>query len=339
MKRADHLIERIADGDNLRLAFWKASKGKRARADVLAFRDDLDGHLCRLRAALLEGSHAWGPYHSFCVCDPKERTIYAPPLRDQVAQHAIMNVCGERFERFQIHDSYASRKGKGLDAAIARSRQFARHGDWYLKLDVRKYFDSVDHATLQGLLRRQFKDVAVLSLFGGIIASYTATPGRGLPLGNLTSQFFANHYLGVFDHFVKQTLGCRRYVRYMDDFVIWSNDRAALKRIAENCGNYLQTKLKLTMKAPCLNACGLGMTFLGYRIFPGQIRLSRRSRDRFRRRLRQFDDYHRRGIWSDAEAARHVEPLLAFVRRADSRAFLERVMMRPGGFGPQARTA
>lgn len=338
MKRAGNLIERIAEGDNLRLAFWKASKGKRGKAQVLSFRDDLDANLRRLREELLSGSIAWGPYHKFRVRDPKERMIFAPPFRDQVAQHAIMNICEPKFDRFQIHDSYASRKGKGLDGAIARAGRFARAGDWYLKLDVRKYFDSVDHQILKRLLGRRFKDSIVLELLESVIDSYATTPARGLPLGNLTSQFFANHYLGVFDHFAKEKLHCGRYVRYMDDFVIWGDSRMVLRDIQTSVADFLQAQLRLDLNPPCLNACSLGMTFLGYRVFPGRVRLSRRSRDRFRRRLRQYHRRYESGQWSEEETARHVEPLLAFVRRGESKGFRERVVQQTG-LGPQARTA
>jgi len=155
MKRAGNLIERIADADNLRLAFWKASKGKRAKADVLAFRADLDGQLRSLREELLAGSIHWGPYRRFMIFDPKERMICAAPFRDRVAHHAIMNVAEPHFESYQINDSCACRTGRGLDAAIARAVQFSRPGDWYLKIDVRKYFDSVDHDVLKGMLRRR----------------------------------------------------------------------------------------------------------------------------------------------------------------------------------------
>lgn len=294
--------------------------------------------LRRLREQLLSGSIGWGPYHEFRVHDPKERMIYAPPFRDQVAQHAIMNVCEVVFERFQIHDSYASRKGKGLDGAISRAIRFAREDDWYLRLDVRRYFDSVDHEILKRLLRRRFKDRIVLELLETVIDSYASKPGRGLPLGNLTSQFFANHYLGVFDHFVKEELRCRRYLRYMDDCVIWSDSRTALRDIQSRAGSFLQSRLRLDLKPACLNACALGMTFLGYRVFPGRVRLSRRSRDRFRRKPRNYHARYERGQWSEQETARHVEPLLAFVRRAESREYRKRIL-KQAGLGPQARTA
>ena len=149
MKRAGELIERIANADNLRLAFWKASRGKRAKAEVLRFRADLDARLRILREKLFSASVAWGPYRTFKVYDPKERMICVAPFRDRVAQHAIINVVEPHFESYQIHDSYACRRGKGLDGAIARAVCFSRRGDWYLKMDVRKYFDSIHHEVLK----------------------------------------------------------------------------------------------------------------------------------------------------------------------------------------------
>ena len=258
MKRAGNLIERIADADNLRLAFWKASKAKRAKAEVLRFQSELDARLRVLHAELLAGSVRWGPYRTFKVYDPKERTICAAPFRDRVAHHAMMNVLESHFEAYQIDDSYACRRGKGLDAAISRAVHFSRPCDWYLKMDIRRYFDSVNHGTLKVLVRRRFKDPWVLALLDGVIDSYENSPGRGLPLGNLTSQFFANHYLGVLDHYCKQSLACHRYVRYMDDFVVWDSEKDRLRQVGDEIAGFLSGSLELEMKPVCLNACSGG---------------------------------------------------------------------------------
>jgi hypothetical protein len=340
MKRAGDLIERIADADNLRLAFWKASRGKQAKADVLAFRADLNAELRGLGEALLGGSVRWGPYRRFMVYDPKERMICAAPFRDRVAHHAILSVTEPHFESYQIGDSYACRTGRGLDAAIARAVGFSGVGDWYLKMDVRKYFDSVDHGVLKGMLRRRFKDPTLLALLDDVINSYSSSSGRGLPIGNLTSQFFANHYLGMLDHHVKQTLGCHRYVRYMDDFVVWDAAKDRLRQVRDDVAGFLRDALHLELKPVCLNACPTGLTFLGYRVFPGRVRLAARSRKRFRRKMALCHDSYTSGRWTEEETARHVEPLLAFVRRAESHAFCQRVLESIEGSCPkEARTA
>lgn len=338
MKRAGNLIERIADTDNLRLAFFKACRGKRGKAEVLRFRASLDSELRGLREELLSGSADWGEYHSFRVHDPKPRTIHAPPFRARVAHHAIINICEPAFENYQIFDSYACRKGKGLHAALDRATRFAQHGDWYLQMDVRKYFDSIDHAILKRLLRRRFKDRVVVSLFDSIIDSYETAPGKGVPIGNLTSQYFANHYLGLLDHYVKEELRYRRYARYMDDFVVWSESKACARSIRAGIEGFLYDRLSLELKPVNSNACERGMTFLGHRVFPGVTRLARRSRDRFRRKASRYIRLWEAGVWDEAELARHMEPLLAFVRRGTNRSFRQRCIAECG-LCPEAQTA
>ena len=171
----------------------------------------------------------------------------------------MMTACESCFDAYQIYDSYACRLGKGLDGALVRAQNYARRYQWYAKLDVRKYFDHIDHDTLRDLLRRRFKDEKLLALFDSIIASYAATPGKGIPIGNLTSQYFANHYLAVWDHYTTESLGVSRYVRYMDDFVAWSNDKEALKAYADESQAFLREHLGLELKPICLHAVAQGM--------------------------------------------------------------------------------
>ncbi len=188
MRRAGQLMDAIAAPENLRLAFWKAAKGKRGKSDCRAFQEDLDRNLDQLRSDLSAGQARIGNYHFFTIHDPKERRICAASFPERVRHHELMNVCEPVLEKSAIFDSYACRKGKGRLAAIQRAWNFARQQDGYLKLDVRKYFDSIDHEILRQMLRRKFKDPEVLSLFDRIIASYHTQPGCGLPIGNLTSQ-------------------------------------------------------------------------------------------------------------------------------------------------------
>jgi retron-type reverse transcriptase len=225
------LLAAIADPGNLRLAFWKASKGKRAKADCRAFQESLDTNLGALRAELLAGQVRVGNYHYFTIHDPKERTICAAQFRERVLHHALMNVCEPVLERAAVFDSYACRRGKGQLAAVRRAESYARRYGWFLKLDVRKYFDSVDHTVLRRLLRQKFKDAVVLALFDQVLASYQTAPGSGLPIGNLTSQHFANFYLAPLDRFIKEHLRRGAYVRYMDDFVVWGESGTDLRGV------------------------------------------------------------------------------------------------------------
>lgn len=328
MKRAGNLMVEIADRENLALAFWKAQKGKRAQPETIRFRENLEPELARLRSALLEGPLGLGPYRSFTVHDPKERVICAAPFQDRVLHHAVMNVCHGSFEAYQVYDSYACRVGKGTHKAVERARAFAGRHRYYLKLDIRRYFDSIDHKILKRQMRCRFKDRRLIEILDAIIGSYETAPGKGLPIGNLTSQYFANHYLGALDHFVKETLRCRAYVRYMDDFVLWDDDRGQLKAWRNEIGAWLAETLRLEIKPDCLNRCGAGMTFLGYRVFPASVTLARRSRVRFRRKLTAAHEEYLSGEWSEAEAARHVEPLIAFVRHGCCEGMRRRVLAR-----------
>ena len=213
MRRAGRLFEQIVARDNLRLAVHKALRGKRSKGDARAFVASLDSNLDALRAALERGDVVLGESHQFTIFDPKERLITAPCFRERVLHHAIMNVCEPVFERWLIDDTFAYRKGRGRLAALDRARRFAARHDSFLKLDVRKYFDSISHEILLARLERLFKDRRLLDLFRRIIARFATTPGRGVPIGRLTSQHSANCYLGAFDRFVKEDLRVQGYVR------------------------------------------------------------------------------------------------------------------------------
>ena len=220
MKRANNLLEKMVDNDNLNLAFWKARKGKEGIDYVEKYRQFLSYNLGNLSKEIEKGKVTVGNYSYFKVFDPKERLICAAQFSERVLHHALMNVCDPYFEKYQIYDSYASRKHKGTYAAIERAAVYQKKYAWFLKLDVRKYFDSIDHHTLVCLLEQQFKEKKTQTIFRDIIDSYHTQEGKGLPIGNLTSQYFANHYLAISDHFVKEQLKIKAYVRYMDDMVL-----------------------------------------------------------------------------------------------------------------------
>ena len=331
MKRHGQLMEQIADAENLRLACWKASKAKRGKADCLAFRDGLDENLAGLRAELLRGDVSVGDYHYFRVHDPKERLICAASFRERVLHHALMNVCEPVLERAAVFDSYACRKGKGRMRAVERAQGYAHGHCWFLKLDIRKYFDSIDHAALRGLLGRKFKDPLVLGVFDRIIGSYQTGPGRGLPIGNLTSQHFANYYLAPLDRFVKETLRRGAYVRYMDDFVVWGESGRELREVCDRVREFLGSELKLELNGKTIiNRTVFGMDFLGYRLFPGTVRLARRSKVRFARKFRRYEVALVGGEWSELVLQQRMQALLAFVMPVESGAFRRHVLQRFG---------
>jgi hypothetical protein len=245
MKTYRNLYPQVWDWDNLYLAYRKARKGKRSHVAVADFEYNLESDLVTLQAELRDKTYTPGPYTSFYIHEPKRRLISAAPFRDRVAHHALCNVIEPIFERSFIHDSYANRAGKGTHRALDRAQEYARRFPYILQCDVRQFFPSIDHAILRDLLGRKIADPDVLWLIDRVLESGEGVlseaydmewfPGddllavlrpRGLPIGNLTSQFclhlgrrhrWANCYLNPFDHFVKRELKCPAYVRYVDD--------------------------------------------------------------------------------------------------------------------------
>ena len=228
MRRAANLFDQIPEPENLRLAFHKAARGRRGQAVVRQFAASLDQRIAAMSAAIREGTIPVGRFQQFLIRDPKERVITAPCFDERVLHHGIMNVCEPVLDRWLIDDTFACRVGKGREAAILRAQHFTRHNGWFLKLDVRKYFDSVSHARLMHFLERRFKDRRLLELLNRIIAAYRGELGIGLPIGSLTSQHFANFYLGWLDRYVKENLHLGGYVRYMDDMVLWHDGPEAI---------------------------------------------------------------------------------------------------------------
>ena len=219
----------------------------------------------------------FGPYRPFKVYDPKERTISVAPFYDRVAHHALMNVCEPVFERYAIFDTYACRTGKGSHAAVRRARHFARRFPWFLKLDITRYYANIDHCLMPAALVRLFKDPVLLRTFEHLLNSFSGPvrPGAGIPVGNLTSQHFANHFLGALDHWVKEDLHVPGYVRYMDDFVLWARHKAELVATLREVRGFVRDRLNLEIRDDVLlNRSDRGLPFLGYRVFPKRILLA-----------------------------------------------------------------
>ncbi len=286
MKRAGNLFDQIADWSNLRLAVARALRGKRQRDDARQFVSRLDANLAQLHEQLMSETVTFGAYRQFVIHDPKERIITAPCFRERVLHHAIMNVCEPVFDRWLIDDTFACRRGKGRITALLRAREFAGRWPYYLKLDIRKYFDSVPHAELVSRLHMRLKDHRLLTLLERIIRGFRGSLGCGLPIGSLTSQHFANFYLGWFDRMVKEHWHVRGYVRYMDDMLVWSDSKSRLRAVLQLSQDFLHDELHLALQpSPYLNTARHGVDFLGCRVFADRLTLSRRSRVRFRRKL------------------------------------------------------
>jgi retron-type reverse transcriptase len=321
------LFSRICSFENLLLAERKARRGKGTKPAVLAFWLDAERQLPRLRDELLSRTWRPKGYTRFVAHESKDRLISAAPYADRVVHHAVMNVVGPVLERSFIHDSYANRKGKGTHRALLRCSRFCRNAGFVLKCDIADYFGSVDHDILMGMLRRRIADEDALRLMEAIVRSgasigsgadaagawpagpaklaMLATGGgmefrrppelprrpsqvaRGLPIGNLTSQCLANAYLDGFDHFVKEDLRVRRYLRYVDDFAVFGDDAAWLEGVREGMAGYLGKRLNLVLhpRKTRIFSVSEGVDFLGFRVFPGHRLLRKTAGYHYQRML------------------------------------------------------
>ncbi|MFZ1767686.1 MAG: reverse transcriptase domain-containing protein [Caldilinea sp.] len=312
-----HLFLRVCAWDNLMTAWRKACKGKRGQPPAATFELRAGEHLLEIQSELQAKSYRPDAYVSFYIHDPKHRLISAAPFRDRVVHHALCNVIEPLFERRFIHDSYANRPGKGTHAALDRSQRFARRYRYVLQGDVAQFFPAIDHALLLETLGRVVVDPDVLCLCAAILASgrdvlageydlhyfpgddlLAALRPRGLPIGNLTSQFWANVYLDRLDHFVKRELKCPAYLRYVDDFLLFADDKPTLWAWRRAIIDYL-AGLRLTLhEARCHpQPVTEGIPFLGFVVYPDHRLLKRRKGIAYRRRLRVLvGDYRARRI-------------------------------------------
>lgn len=325
MRRLGGVYDAIWQWDNLRLAFWRAGKAARNGSAVRKFEADLEKNLRILQNDLQNECVTSSGFTRFIIHDPKERVITAPSFRDRVLHHAIMNICEPHFERGLIYDSYACRKGKGRLVALQRATQHAAQHSWFLKLDIRKYFESIPHDRLLTALERKFKDRRLLVLFARLLDESPADrSGVGLPIGSLLSQHLANFYLNPVDRLCMERLRVQGYVRYMDDFVLWSDDGHQLRRAWQSLSCFVRDDLGLELKSTAhMNRTEHGMDFCGFRIFPGWRVLNRRSRRRWKSRLREIDN-----LKDEREQQRRIQAIIAFAKEGSSWQFRRRALAR-----------
>jgi len=284
MKRRGNLFNQVTDFNHLCRSARLAAHGTFNR-DSLSFMFDLERNVVELKRQLEGRQYLPGEYRTFCITDPKPRTISASPFRDRVVHHSLCGTLEPVIERYLIDDCYACRVGKGTVAAIERARVFVRRFERFAKLDVRHYFETADHGVLKAVIRRLVKDPGVLWLTDLFIdkGAPGSFPGKGMPIGNLTSQNFANLYLGPFDHFVKETVRVPGYVRYMDDILLFDDDAIRLKQAVVLATTFLEGMLLNTKdEAFRTGRTSDGVPFLGFNIFPAVIRFDRIRRRRFR---------------------------------------------------------
>lgn len=287
MKRIGNLYQQIISIENLTAADQKAQKGKSDQYGVILHKRNAEKHIRDLHLSLKNKTFSTSTYDVFKVYEPKEREVYRLPYYpDRIVHHAIMNVLEPIFVASFTTDTYSCIKGRGIHAAARKLKKALLNinaTQYCLKLDIQKFYPSIDHSILKTLLRRKFKDADLLWLLDEIIDS-----APGLPIGNYLSQYFANFYLTYFDHWVKQELKAKHYFRYADDIVILSDSKKELHSYLRHIKAYLDNNLNLVVKNnyQVFPVQARGIDFLGYRFFHTHILLRKRIKKNLIRMLK-----------------------------------------------------
>lgn len=299
MKSYGALFARIVAPESLEAAVDRAAQGKHDRPAVQRFLAARAANIDQLAEEIGNGEYRPRPYRQFGILDPKPRLISCADFRDRVVHHAVCAVLAPLIDRRLVTDNFACRIGKGSHRALLRAQQLARRYGWFLKTDIRRYYDSVDHSVLLGKLARLCREPALLGLLRTIVEHPVAgqAPGKGLPIGNLTSQWFGNFYLDEVDHWVKEARGIPGYVRYMDDIACWAESKDELFALAADLRVFIGERLHLELKEErtIVAPVSEGMPFLGWRIYPGILRQQGKRLRRQRRLLAQREAAYRRG--------------------------------------------
>jgi RNA-directed DNA polymerase len=322
----DNLFQKIISLDNLCDSWEEYKGGKRKKEDVQVFERNLEDNLFLLHSELEDGTYRHSNYTSFYITDPKLRHIHKAVVRDRIVHHAIYRILYQIFDKSFIFDSYSCRIGKGTHRAVKRLEIFSRKASknnattcYCLKCDIRKFFDSIDHETIKELIRAKVSEPDTLKLVDSIIDSFNKTPKsavtpenqitldfanpKGMPIGNLTSQLFANIYLNPLDYFAKHKLRLKYYIRYCDDFVILDEDREKLVRIKGQIDAFLKSKLKLNLHDQKVSIRKLrqGIDFLGYVVLPSVTVLRTKTKRRMLQRVCELNKSSYLGLISHCD--------------------------------------
>jgi len=314
MKREGNLWDELISYENIHKAYREVLRGKRNNPRMGEFFINLEENLFKLQQELSTRIYSPGDYRTFWITDPKPRMISAAPIRDRIVHHALVNIIEPVLEKRFIYHSYACRKGKGNHRALKQFVKWVRTTKYVLKMDIKKFFPTIDHQILKKNIRRYIKDPYVLWLCDLIIDNsneqeeiiqcfqgddmFTALfRKKGLPIGNLTSQFFANVYLNPLDHFIKERLHIKRYLRYADDFCCFHDDKKLLRNIRAEISEFLESlRLNLNENKSRTRQVKEGIEFLGFVVFPDQLRLNQTAVRRQRRRIKKLQNDYKKGI-------------------------------------------
>lgn len=346
MKRYGNLWKQLISFENIFNAFRKAVKGKGYQPYALYFIQDFEHNLIHLQEALIAKSYKPGKYQTFFIYEPKKRMISAAPFIDRIVHHCLINIIGPVFESTFIWQSYANQVGKGTHRAIRDIQNAMRLNDYVLHCDIRKYFPSIDHEILKKLIRRKIKDPEVLWLIDLIIDNSNPQelvleyfPGddlltpierrKGLPIGNLTSQFFANVYLNGLDHFVKEKCGCRFYARYVDDLVVVDSNKNYLHHVCDEMKIYLESlRLRMHPHKHHIRPVTKGLRFLGQIIYPERRLLPKSNIRRFMRRMKKFQYLYANGEMDLPEIKQSFQSWLGHAKQAHTLALRRDILKK-----------
>jgi len=346
MRRLGSIWDQVISFENLLLSYRKARLGKKSRNEVANFSLNLEQNLLALQQSLLEGSYQPGAYRLFTIYERKPRLISAAPFIDRIVQHAIMNLLEPALDKTFIFDSYACRRGKGVHAAVERYQHWSKRYYYVLKIDIEKYFASIDQQILKEKLRKRVKDKNLLALLDVIIDTGPAqqspmvwypdddllTPlyrTKGIPIGNLTSQFFANLYLDDFDHFVKEQLRMKAYLRYVDDMVLLADNKVLLTDVKAKIDERLALdRIRLHPNKVQISCCKDGLNLLGYMVYPGYRRLRPDNGHRFARRLKKYARLYSEGKINMSDIQSSVASWIGHACHADTEGLRRAIFWR-----------
>lgn len=324
------MLDAASDLWALRAAARRAARGLGRRRAAAAFLADLDTECLRLQRELRQGRYVPGAFHHFQIRDPKPRRISVAPFRDRVVHHALCAVMEPTFEALADSDSYACRVGKGTLAAIRRAQVLAGRSTWYAKLDVRHCFETADVERLARRLAETFNDASLHAVLERVLRAGADEHGRGLPIGNLTSQHFANFMLGVLDKKARDS-GAHGYVRYMDDILVFGASKAQVTDIAEALSESMARDLGQQEKLPArrVSPTCVGVPCLGFRVWPDLVRLDGPRRRRFLRHTRAIDQARMAGCLDERDAAARSMALVAWARFGNTLRFRRTLWHEP----------
>ena len=284
MKRYKHLWDEFISMENLELAAKKAVKSKKSKWSTRVFETNKHEFLAQLQQMLIDGNFNTSNYRVRRIFEPKERLIYILPLYpDHIVHHALINILGPIWQSTFIRDSYACIPGKGLHKASHAVMHFIRRNKYVLQCDIRKFYPSINHEIMFKILQKKIGDKRLLRVLHNII--WSCGGEVNLPIGNLTSQWMGNVYLNEMDHFIKEELRCRDYIRYCDDFCLFANDKETLHEYKRKLEPFINEKLKLIFSKSAIYPTSRGISFIGYRHFKKFIMLRKYGASKMRRRI------------------------------------------------------